>query len=119
MIRVLADGAEVISDFQMMDDQDELFGLVASVPTAWRALSEIAWGGERPGTCHRGGERRPAACGGRASIPRHSGLPGMRIADKVLDGMTYIRLEAPSPRALTCACHRFLNRNRIVRRGPR
>jgi hypothetical protein len=30
-----------------MGDQRELFGLVASVPTAWRTLKEIAGGGTR------------------------------------------------------------------------
>jgi hypothetical protein len=44
----IADGAEVISDFRVMGDQEELFGLVASVPTAWRTLAEIAGGGQRP-----------------------------------------------------------------------
>src|SRR5262252_10661528 len=43
----IADGAEVISDFRVIGDQEELFGLVASVPTAWRTLDEIARGGER------------------------------------------------------------------------
>ena len=50
----IADGARVISDFRVMGDQRELFGQVASVPTAWRALSEIA--------CRRGprdGARSP------------------------------------------------------------
>ena len=41
----IADGAEVISDFRVIGDQEELFGLVASVPTAWRTLDEIAAGG--------------------------------------------------------------------------
>src|SRR6266481_3231625 len=41
----IADGARVISDFRVMSDQRELFGLVASVPTAWRALREIARAG--------------------------------------------------------------------------
>ncbi len=41
----IADGARVISDFRVMGDQAELFGLVASVPTPWRTLKEIAsWG---------------------------------------------------------------------------
>jgi hypothetical protein len=44
----IADGAEVISDFRVMGDQRELFGQVASVPTCWRALNEIAAGGGRP-----------------------------------------------------------------------
>jgi hypothetical protein len=42
----IADGARVISDFRVMGDQRELFGPVASVPTAWRALKEMA-GGDR------------------------------------------------------------------------
>ena len=43
----IADGARVISDFRGMSDQREPFGQVASVPTAWRALKEIAGGGDR------------------------------------------------------------------------
>ena len=43
----VADGARVISDFRVMRDQRELFGLVTSVPTAWRTLAEIARGGAR------------------------------------------------------------------------
>ena len=43
----IADGARVISDFRVMGDQRELFGPVASVPTAWRALSEMASRGDR------------------------------------------------------------------------
>jgi Transposase DDE domain group 1 len=65
----IADGAEVISDFRVMGDQEELFGLVASVPTAWRTLDEIARGGERA-------------------------LAGVRVADKTLEGVTCIRLDA-------------------------
>lgn len=43
----IADGAEVISDFRVMGDQHELFGPVASVPTCWRTLEEIASDGSR------------------------------------------------------------------------
>jgi hypothetical protein len=43
----IADGAEVISDFRVLADQKEPFGPVASVPTAWRTLNEIAAGGPR------------------------------------------------------------------------
>jgi hypothetical protein len=43
----IADGSEVISGFRVLTDQKELFGLVASVPTTWRALDEIAAGGPR------------------------------------------------------------------------
>ena len=43
----IADGAEVISDFRVLADQRGVFGLVASVPTCWRALDEAAAGGGR------------------------------------------------------------------------
>jgi len=65
----IADGARVISDFRVMADQRELFGLVASVPTAWRTLKEIAGGGTRA-------DKRITA------------------ADKILNGVVCIRLDA-------------------------
>ena len=37
----VADGARAISDLQVLADQPELFGTVASVPTAWRALAAV------------------------------------------------------------------------------
>ena len=73
----IADGAVVISDFRVMTDQDELFGPVASVPTAWRTLAEIAGGGHRRGPpSHRRGERRPAARLGAGSRPGMARCPG-------------------------------------------
>jgi Transposase DDE domain group 1 len=90
----IADGAEVISDFRVMGDQEGLFGLVASVPTAWRTLDEIARGGERVLgriTAAVSASRRRAWAGIAA---RHGALPGIRVADKVLEGVTCIRLDA-------------------------
>jgi len=43
----IADGAEVISGFRLWPIRAPLFGPVASVPACWRALSEIATGGQR------------------------------------------------------------------------
>jgi hypothetical protein len=90
----IADGARVISDFRVMGDQRELFGLVASVPTVWRTLKEIACGGVRA-------ERRVTAAVNTArrqawaqAVARHGALPGVRLADKVLDGVVCIRLDA-------------------------
>jgi hypothetical protein len=37
----LADGATTISDLRVLSDQPDLFGEVASVPTAWRTLEAI------------------------------------------------------------------------------
>jgi Transposase DDE domain group 1 len=90
----IADGSEVISDFRVLADQKELFGLVASVPTVWRTLDEIGAGG--PGALARitravNAARRQAWSGIGA---RHGALPGVRIADKVLEGVTCIRLDA-------------------------
>ena len=90
----IADGARVISDFRVMSDQRELFGLVASVPTAWRTLAEIARAGPRA-------DRRITAAVNMARryawaqvAARHGALPGVRLADKTLDGVVCIRLDA-------------------------
>jgi hypothetical protein len=90
----IADGAEVISDFRVMSDQEQLFGLVASVPTCWRALDEVASGGSRPlariTTAVNASRRKVWA----AAAARHGALPGIRVADKVLEQVTCIRLDA-------------------------
>jgi DDE family transposase len=96
----IADGAEVISDFRVIGDQEELFGLVASVPTAWRTLDEIARGGDRALgriTAAVTAARRRAWA---AAVTRHGALPGIRIADKTLEGVTCLRLDAT-----VVACH--------------
>jgi Transposase DDE domain group 1 len=96
----IADGGEVISDFRVIGDQEGLFGLVASVPTAWRTLDEIARGGQRALgriTAAVNVARRRAWAGIEA---RHGALPGVRVADKTLEGVTCVRLDAS-----VVACH--------------
>ena len=96
----IADGAEVISDFRVMADQRDVFGLVASVPTCWRALDEAAAGGGRalPRITAAVNAARRAAW---AQIEaRHGALPGVPVADKVLEGVTCLRLDAS-----VIACH--------------
>ena len=66
----IADGARVISDFRVMGDQRELFGLVASVPTARRAPKEIAGAGD----C---AQRKLAAAVNKA---RRHARPGLHAA---------------------------------------
>ena len=39
---VLADGGDCLSDLAVLRDQPELFGQVASTPTAWRVLERVA-----------------------------------------------------------------------------
>ncbi len=90
----IADGARVISDFRVMGDQRELFGPVASVPTAWRALKEASAGGDRVRrkvTAAVNRARRHAWAQGAA---RHGGLPPVLVADRKLEGVTCIRLDA-------------------------
>ena len=67
---------------------------MASVPTAWRTLAEIARGGARA-------DRRITAAVSMARrhawaqvVARHGALPGVRLADKMLDGVVCIRLDA-------------------------
>jgi Transposase DDE domain group 1 len=90
----IADGSKVIGDFRVLADQKELFGLVASVPTTWRTLSEVAAGGpetlERISVAVHDARHRAWA----AARARHGALPGVRIADKVLEGVSCIRLDA-------------------------
>src|SRR5215469_16567708 len=86
----IADGARVISDFRVIRDQRELFGPVASVPTVWRALREIAAGGEVT-RCALGAAVGKARRHAWAQAPA---LPPVRVADKVLTGVTCIRLDA-------------------------
>ena len=96
----VADGAEVISDFRVMTDQAELFGLVASVPTAWRTLDEIAAGGGRAQARITRAVNAARRCAWAAIEARHGALPGVRVADKVLQGVTCLRLDAT-----VVACH--------------
>jgi hypothetical protein len=88
----IADGAEVISDFRVMTDQREMFGLVASVPSPWRTLDENSRQRERV-TAAMNAARRRAWSGSQA---RHGAIPGVAIADKVLNGVTCVRLDIRS-----------------------
>jgi hypothetical protein len=64
----IADGARAISDFRVMGDQAELFGLVASVPTAWRTLRDRELG--------KRADRWITAAG--RGLRRHSGRSGQQ-----------------------------------------
>lgn len=99
--RVLADiscaiagGARGISDFRVLADQKQAFGQVASVPTAYRTLEEIADGGarvERKLTAALNAARRRSWS---QVVARHGRLPGVRLADKTLQQVTCIRIDA-------------------------
>jgi len=97
---VIAGGGEVISDFRVLADQREVHGLVASVPTAWRALSEIASGGPRVQARMAKAVNAARRNAWRAIEARHGAIPGVRVADKVIEGVICIRLDAS-----VVACH--------------
>ena len=70
---MIADGGEAISDLAVLRNQPSLFGEVASIPTAWRALEAIddaAW--------ERIGEARAAA---RAQVWAAGADPGFYVID--------------------------------------
>jgi hypothetical protein len=96
----IADGAEVISDFRVMADQGALFGPVASVPTCWRALSEIAAGGQQVATRVTGAVNAARRVAWARIEARHGAIPGIEVADKTLAGVTGLRLDAT-----VVACH--------------
>ena len=90
----IADGARAVSDFRVLADQAEVFGQVASVPTAYRTLEEITRGGTRTQkklTAAINAARRYAWT---QVAQRHGTLPGVRVADETLQGVTCIRIDA-------------------------
>ena len=90
----IADGARVISDFRVMGDQQEVFGQVASVPTAWRALKEAAAGGDRTRRKVTAAVNKARRYAWTQVTARHGQLPPVRVADRQLAGVTCIRLDA-------------------------
>jgi hypothetical protein len=93
----IADGDRVISDFRVIGDQRELLGPVASVPTAWRALREIADGGDRRRRTVTAAVSRARRHAWAHRIARHGGLPPVRVADRRLEGVT-----CSGPRTRSC-----------------
>jgi Transposase DDE domain group 1 len=90
----IASGAEVISDFAVVRHQEQVLGPVASVPTAWRALDEIAAGGPRAQARITRAVNAARRSAWAAIEARHGAIPGIAIADRVLEGVTCIRLDA-------------------------
>ncbi len=77
-----------------MGDQGEVLGQVASVPIAWWTLKEAAAGGDRT-------RRKVTAAVSKARryawaqvTARHGQLPPVQVADRQLQGITRIRLDA-------------------------
>jgi len=90
----IADGTEVIRGIDALGESEELYGPVASVPTAWRCLDEIARAGDA------GRARIVRAVSTARShvwdriVDRHGALPPIQVADQQIRGMVGIRLDA-------------------------
>jgi hypothetical protein len=87
----IADGAPTISEIDTLRHQGELFALVASDTTVWRALEEI--------TAARLGKVAVARARVRAHVwrqivARHGRVPPARVAGRDLGEVTVIRLDA-------------------------
>jgi hypothetical protein len=91
---VIADGGRGIADFRVLADQAEAFGQVASVPTAYRTLEEIAAGGGKTARKLAVAVNAARRRAWRQAVARHGKLPGVRVADKILEGVTCIRIDA-------------------------
>ena len=96
----IADGATVISDFAVLSAQRDVLGPVASVPTVWRALEEMASGGPKTAKRVTAAVNAARVRAWEAIEARHGKIPGVKIADKVLDGVICVRLDA----TVTLAC---------------
>jgi Transposase DDE domain group 1 len=90
----IADGARGFSDFRVLADQSGLFGQVASVPTVYRTLEEIAKGGDPAAGKLAAAVNTARRFAWSQTVARHGKLPGVRIADKTVEGVTCIRLDA-------------------------
>ena len=96
----IADGARVISDFAVLAGQREVLGPVASVPTVWRALEELAAGGPKTAARVTAAVNAGRVRAWQGIVARHGKIPGVRIGDKVLEQVICIRLDA----TVTPAC---------------
>ena len=67
---------------------------MASVPTAWRTLKDIAGGGTRADKRITAAVNMTRRHAWSQVTARHGTLPGVRLADKILGGVVCIRLDA-------------------------
>lgn len=108
----IADGPRMISDFRVMGDQRELFGHVASVPTVWRVLKEIAEGGRRALAT----SEHPEQPGARETPGHPARQPSHRhnhtLKSETRNGPNTVQPQAPTPMkdqvegGLTERCHK-------------
>jgi hypothetical protein len=87
----IADGGRVLSDLAVLRDQPELYGPVASDPTAWRALEAIGETQRRHIAAARAAVRRRVWS---LIVDRHGRIPPSTVADVDLGKTVVIRMDA-------------------------
>jgi len=87
----IADGGRVLADLATLRDQPELYGPVASDPTAWRTLEAI---GERERGHIAAARARVRRRVWAQIVARHGRIPPSKVADVDLGKTVVIRLDA-------------------------
>ncbi|WP_239342173.1 IS1380 family transposase [Frankia sp. CiP3] len=87
---MIADGGTRITDIGTLGDQEELFASVASVPTAWRVLTEAS--GRLEGLAAARAAVRAHVWG--QIVARHGRIPPCTVAGTTLGDWVVIRLDA-------------------------
>ncbi|MEU5095092.1 IS1380 family transposase [Streptomyces sp. NPDC020996] len=81
---MLADGGEAIADLAVLRDQGEVFGPVASTPTAWRLLADTD---ERTLTALRSARAQAREVAWLQAAAQGEGIPAVRAAGRMLPGL--------------------------------
>ncbi|RLV71658.1 IS1380 family transposase [Streptomyces rapamycinicus NRRL 5491] len=81
---MLADGGETITDLAVLRDQAEVFGPVASTPTAWRLLADVA---ERALSSLRSARAQAREAAWLQAAEHSESIPAVRAAGRVLPGL--------------------------------
>ncbi|MGW7646908.1 IS1380 family transposase [Streptomyces bobili] len=81
---MLADGGEAIADLAALRDQGEVFGPVASTPTAWRLLADTD---ERTLTALRSARAQAREVAWLQAVEQGEDIPAARAAGRVLPGL--------------------------------
>ncbi|MFK0259545.1 IS1380 family transposase [Streptomyces sp. NPDC090445] len=81
---MLADDGEAIADLAVLRDQDEVFGPVASTPTAWRLLADVD---ERALACLRSARAQAREVAWLQAAETGEGIPAARAAGRMLPGL--------------------------------
>ncbi|GAA1918563.1 hypothetical protein GCM10009753_58820 [Streptantibioticus ferralitis] len=81
---MLADGGGTIADLAVLRDQTEVFGSVASTPTAWRLLADID---ERTLASVRSAGAHAREAAWLQAAEHGEGIPAIRAAGRMLPGL--------------------------------